>query len=134
MTAHVAKHSLKSVVVSIDSYDDGIPTGQFWSVGNQNDKYVFGNMTQLILGIDSMMDDDRYSDGDAFVPSPYSLSMPHAIYHKVLLIKIFFRQHSSWQGSVTDLKNGTVTNFKSVLEVMGILDSALGESYSAESC
>ena len=131
-------HSYSPIVVRVDSYDDGIVTGQFWSVQNQNDRCTFSNMTQLILGIDSMIDDAAVNADNA-MPSPYGLPMPQTIYRagpfpRTLLIKIFFRQHSSWQGSVTDLKDGTVRNFKSVLEIMGILDSALDESYSAEFC
>ena len=42
------------------------------------------------------------------------------------LIRILFRQHASWQGSVTWLEGGGEQTFRSVMELIHLMDSALG--------
>ncbi len=43
------------------------------------------------------------------------------------VIRIQRRQHSSWQGSVTHLDKNRTLNFRSMLELVKIIDSTLDE-------
>ena len=40
-------------------------------------------------------------------------------------LKILFRQNSSWQGAVSWMEGGRSQNFRSVLELIFLMDSAL---------
>ena len=46
-------------------------------------------------------------------------------------LKVLFRQNAGWQGSVTWLEGGQEQSFRSVLELLGLLDSALSETEKA---
>ena len=44
------------------------------------------------------------------------------------VVKVLFRQHTSWQGSITWLEEQSEQAFRSVLELILLMDSALGGS------
>lgn len=48
------------------------------------------------------------------------------------VIRVQHRQHSSWQGKVTYLDEDKTVYFRSVLELIKIIDGVLGEAGSAE--
>ena len=48
------------------------------------------------------------------------------IFESTFLVKIKYRQNSSWQGSVQWVEAGKTQNFKSCLELMRLMDTAVG--------
>ena len=44
------------------------------------------------------------------------------------LVKIKFRQNASWQGTVQWIESGKTQNFKSCLELIRLIDLAVGSS------
>jgi len=44
------------------------------------------------------------------------------------LVKIKYRQNSSWQGTVQWIDTGKIQNFKSCLELIRLMDIAVGSS------
>ena len=49
------------------------------------------------------------------------------------LIKIKYRQNSSWQGTVQWIETGKIQNFKSCLELIRLMDIAVTSGDSADS-
>ena len=47
------------------------------------------------------------------------------ISESTFLVKIKYRQNSSWQGSVQWVETGKTQNFKSCLELMRLMDTAV---------
>ena len=48
------------------------------------------------------------------------------------VINILDRQHSSWQGTVTMIASGEKQTFKSALDLMKIIDTAMDEAAGSE--
>jgi len=49
-------------------------------------------------------------------------------YQATFMVKILFRQHTSWQGTITWLEKKREQTFRSVLELILLMDSALNNS------
>ena len=47
-------------------------------------------------------------------------------------VKILFRQNASWQGSLNWLEGESQESFRSVLELISLMDSALSEEYAKQ--
>ncbi|MDW7676572.1 MAG: hypothetical protein SCK57_02820 [Bacillota bacterium] len=52
----------------------------------------------------------------------------HILGGSEFLINIRYQQHHSWQGSIQRLDTGEVINFRSTLELMFLIESAIGQS------
>ena len=50
------------------------------------------------------------------------------VYESTFLVKIKYRQNSSWQGSVQWVEGEKTQNFKSCLELMRLMDMAAASS------
>lgn len=48
------------------------------------------------------------------------------------VVHVMYRQHSTWQGSVTWAETGEKANFRSALELIKLMDSAMDESLPPE--
>lgn len=49
------------------------------------------------------------------------------------VVHVMYRQHSTWQGSVTWAETGEKANFRSALELIKLMDSAVDETLGDES-
>lgn len=49
------------------------------------------------------------------------------------VVHVMYRQHSTWQGSVTWAETGEKANFRSALELIKLMDSAVDETLEDES-
>ena len=45
--------------------------------------------------------------------------------NETFIVKIFDRQHSTWQGSITWVEEDKTQNFRSALELLKMIDEAL---------
>ena len=121
------------IQVCVDAYENGVPTGRFyhstWEVQG------FSSLTQLLVQIEAILDEQRlpqsYTTPRTFSaileqreagPSP--AASPKGIC-ATFVLKILFRQHASWQGSVVWKERQQEESFRSVLELIHLLDSAL---------
>ena len=48
------------------------------------------------------------------------------------VVHVMYRQHSTWQGSVTWAETGEKANFRSALELIKLMDSAVDETLEDE--
>jgi hypothetical protein len=51
----------------------------------------------------------------------------HVLGGSQFLINIRYQQHNSWQGSIQRLDTGEVINFRSTLELLYLVESAVGQ-------
>ena len=122
--------------ICVDSYDQGVLCGRLYRPGITDQCTRFHSLMQLLVEIESMLDEAKFpqsftakrtfapiqelslSDGDA-EPSQGPCKA-------TFLIRLLFRQHASWQGSVNWVEGNGAETFRSVLELILLMDSALG--------
>ena len=129
----------RTVRIYVDSYDNKIPVGRFHLASEQECQPFYG-MIQLLLKINHNLDRENF-------PQSFSelrkFQMPSKNYLAQSLqnnqmqgklatfsLRILFRQNASWQGSVTWVEGNQEEYFRSVLELISLMDDAL--SYPAE--
>jgi len=128
----------RTMMICIDSYKQGVPTGKLLNLGNEADSHTFHSLTQLLIGIGQLLDSISFPQSftaiRSFAPitEPYLKCSPERKEKKGSLatfaVKILFRQNTSWQGCITWLEGGGEQTFRSVLELILLIDSALGGS------
>ena len=126
-------------MVCVDSYDDGVLAGRMYNPGLQNGERFHGLM-QFLIKMEDLLDTlqfpQPFMDSRGFSPiRGQAASAPVSEQHQqgkraTFALKVLFRQNASWQGSVTWLEGGREESFRSVRELVLLMDSALspGES------
>ncbi len=130
----------RQTLICIDSYGDGIPTG--WLCHPLWGQQSFSSMSQLLLRMEALLDECRcpqsYTTPRRFcqVPEP---SFPRRCSQlrwrgnlATFDLTVIFRQNSSWQGLLHWRETGREERFRSVLELVVLLDSALRMPQEAE--
>ena len=129
---------MKTSVVRIDSYEAKNPKGALANPFFEGER-CFENLTQLILMMEEMQDALNYpqkamesrrfkpveASGLPLETLPVELVKPLATFK----IRILFRQNASWQGSIFWLENKQESQFRSVLEMVLLIDSALSPPF-----
>lgn len=101
----------------VESYNEGQMQGMV-DGPLLSEPIVFKSLPQLILMLDSLMDDD--------LQAPLTLSRSSS-FMPLLELEVLFRQHYSWQGNIRRLDNDRTIAFRSVLELIVALDNLLSE-------
>lgn len=125
------KESRKSIIC-VDSYEDGVLKGWFYDAYQQIQR--FSSLSQFLLKMERELDDMQ-------MPQSYTalrryptlvqetgpeLGLPCGRGAKATFeLKVLFRQHSSWQGVLLWREQKLEHSFRSVLELVVLLDSAL---------
>ena len=78
-----------------------------------------------------------YTARRTFAPLPAGPETEAPLQHHrggaaTFLVRILFRQHASWQGSVSWVEGHNEETFRSVLELVLLMDSALGGCWTEE--
>jgi len=127
-------YDVRTFLIYIDSYDNNIPVGRLYNP-HFDEKYKFESLTQLLLKIEQSLDVENMPQASqqvrTFCPSSiirinsweesYSDSGKLATFD----IEVLFRRNASWQGSIMWLEEGKKQNFRSVLELIVLINSAL---------
>ena len=132
----VIPENMKTSIIRIYSYDDKNPQGTFYNL-YYGEKIAFGNLTRLLLLMEDMMNSMDcpqsavHSRRFGKVPkAPEQISMPQQpIMDKSVIatftVRVMFRQGASWQGKLCWLEGEKEQAFRSTLELIKLLDSAL---------
>ena len=128
----------RTIMICIDSYEQGVPKGKFYNLGHEDDSCAFCSLSQLLIGIERKLDAASFPQAftamRTFAPQTesYQNSPSESKAQKGSLatfaVKILFRQNTSWQGEIVWLEGGGQQIFRSVLELILLIDSALGGS------
>ena len=125
----------RTVRIYVDSVTDHIPSGRF-HIASDEEVQPFHGLCQLLLEINNSLDRENFPQSfaqlrkfqkpskqtDSFLASTNQTRGAVATFS----IRILFRQNASWQGSVTWLEGNQEEFFRSVLELIVLMDNALG--------
>ncbi len=127
-------NEFRTTVVCVDGYENKALSGRFYNPYCEAGE-SFESLTQMLLKIDDMLNEMRlpqsFTAVRTFAPGGGDLSknIPAVAAHEGKLatfaVRILFRQNASWQGSVTWLEGNREESFRSVLELIFLMDSAL---------
>lgn len=125
------------ILLSVDSYENKTVSGQFW-YGCRGEGMHFSSLMELLLLIDkhleelnSLSENTRYksfidpSTEQETLPDLSAVMNEHLESLATFKLKILFRQNSSWQGLLIWVEGKQERSFRSVLELIHLLDSAL---------
>lgn len=128
----------RTTVVCIDSYDGGVPAGRFYNPSCKEGK-TFRSLSQLLIKMEDMLDDMKFpqsftmartfsstaaGSGSGAPGSDQGQSGELATF----AVRVLFRQNASWQGEVSWLEGKREESFRSVLELILLMDGAMQES------
>lgn len=123
----------RTTLVCIDSYQQGVPQGRFFNPYMKAEQ-SFLSLTQFLQGMEStleQMDFPRaYTTVRTFAPIPRQPSGPQLGQcqpglQATFAVRVLFRQNASWQGTVTWLEGKREQTFRSVLELILLMGSAM---------
>lgn len=119
------------VIVRVNSYQNKCPVGSV-SGPRLPKPAPFYSLTQFLMTLEGLMDQDNYpqrgEEPRTFQPakvqrnpSAQTSGAPLATFQ----ISVFFRQNASWQGNLKWSERSLDAQFRSVLELIRLMDSAL---------
>jgi len=122
--AEFSPSGMQTYIVTVESYGGRIPRG---TVENAflGEEYVFSGIIDLVTRVESMMDSAAGDSGlraSESRPGP-GRREPGGI--AAFRLDILFRQNASWQGGIMWLDKRKSAQFRSVLELILLIDSAL---------
>lgn len=128
--------SYRSIRLCVDSYEHGELKGSFYNRGLEGGGRRFESLSQFLIGAENLADSTNFpqaytakrSFAGGWNTSSGECAGPESRNGELgtFVIRLLFRQHTSWQGTVTWLEGGVEQSFRSVLELIFLMDSALG--------
>ena len=131
-------YEMKASMVQIISYEGKSPKGFLVNPFYEGPRY-FENLTQLLFLIEDMQNalsypqkcmESRQFYGEKRT-EPLMTEQPEHTEHPepiaTFKISVLFRQNASWQGTVVWMDRQTEAQFRSVLELIMLMDSVLAE-------
>lgn len=134
-------HEMKKTMIKVYSYDNKCMQGTVFNSFFEKE-LVFENVMQMIIMIERISDTMLYPQRamqlrqfhDCSVPedkfsfdftttADFTGKFPIATFE----LEILFRQNASWQGNLIFAENNRTSAFRSVLELLTLMDSALKE-------
>lgn len=135
MAQRLRGNEFRTTVVCIDSYDNQVPVGRFYNPSCESE-IRFHSLSQLLVKIEDLLDEMQFPQSFT-LSRAFSAPGPESRADNVspggermgklatFAVRIIFRQNASWQGSVTWLESGREESFRSVLELILLMDSAM---------
>ena len=124
--------SQQTILLCVESYENGVPRGHMY-LGQEGQ--CFDSLTQLLLRAEQLL--ERSGEVQYFtIPRSFSIARPlgdepciagELTRGKVATfeMRVLFRQHTSWQGAVTWVEGAREETFRSALELLLLMDSAI---------
>lgn len=133
MTHKFIGEEYRNTTVCIDAYENKTPIGRIYNSGLP-DGTEFHGVTQFLLEMEQVLDatafPKAFTELRVFASPTGNESNPAPSEYRngdeaTFIVRILFRQNASWQGSLTWLEGKQEQAFRSVLELILLLDSAL---------
>lgn len=126
----------RTTVVCVDSYEQSVLTGRLYNPYLSEGK-AFGSLMEFLRVVEELLNGMNFPQPFTAIrsfqkPQEQERSGPPEDRPRegklgTFSVRIIFRQNSSWQGSVCWLEKGVEESFRSVLELLLLMDSALRE-------
>lgn len=119
-------------LICVDSYVDCIPQGRVYDA--KQECVHFRSLSQLLLHLDQLLDQQQlpqmYTKARCFffVADDWHITQIESLKAGTLAnfeLAVLYRQHSSWQGILLWKEQQLELRFRSVLELVHLLDNAL---------
>ena len=129
----------RTTTVCIDLYDGGVPSGRFYNPWMEEGR-AFRSMSGFLLEMEQVLDSmdfpKSFTAVRTFAEMPPGVSPAGESGFRpggtaTFEVRVLFRQNASWQGSVTWLEGGQEQSFRSVLELIFLMDSALNQKIAS---
>ena len=133
MAERVWGEEFRTTRICIDAFEKGVPRGRFYNP-YMDAEQPFESLMQLLQGmevnLEAMAFPKAYQITRTFAPLPRvgaSLAGDAPLRGKVATfrVRILFRQNASWQGTITWLEGKQEQSFRSVLELILLMNTAL---------
>lgn len=135
MTTQVYGNNIfRTTIICVDEYVNKIPVGRIYNA-YYKDGVAFRGTIELLLIIDSMLEEmnwpQAYSSHRLFrAPEEAHAPEKTAVETKegklgTFSLRILFRQNASWQGSLSWIEGRQEESFRSVFEMLLLINSAL---------
>ena len=123
----------RKMTVCIDDYDNGILRGRFYNA--YYEVCSFESLSQFLIRMESLLEESQTPQAytahrtfSAILRPDEEEAFPAATRKgakATFELQVLFRQHSSWQGVVIWRERKMEQSFRSVLELVMLMDSAL---------
>ena len=123
------------IMVYVDSYENDVPKGRF-CIAASKEIQTFQSLTQLLKKINAELDDAKFPQAFERIRqfhNPREQTETEEMHidtrpgsAATFAIRILFRQNASWQGSVRWAEGAQEESFRSVFELIMLMDNALG--------
>ena len=134
LNMQIYDNSYRTTLVCIDSYDDKILRGRLYNAFLESGIEFVGAIS-FLQNMENLFEQIKFpqafSTTRTFTSSasqrPHMMTDQNVKVGKraTFSIRLLFRQNASWQGSVTWCEGKTEESFRSVLELLLLMDSAL---------
>ncbi len=134
MRTQIYDDKYRNTVICVDSYEDEIICGRLYSPYYEAG-IEFKGVMELLKELDSMLEDINYPQAyssrrvfwseDEKKEREFTAESVKVGRLATLSMRILFRQNSSWQGSLYWCEERRDESFRSVLELLLLIDSAL---------
>lgn len=136
MVAKLSGEAYRSIRLCVDSYRAGDAKGHYYHPELENGGRAFGSLVQFLVEAENLFDSinfpQSYTAKRSFAPvrGPGPELPPGSGQQRgkcaTFEIRLLFRQHTSWQGSLIWVEQNSEEFFRSVLELLFLVTSALG--------
>ena len=141
MTNVIKGEPQRTMIICMDSFEQDVPKGRIYRP-QSDEQYSFGSLLQLLSVAEESFEQINFPQGylkmREFVPknsSPPSVSFSEKKRKGSLAtftIRLMFRQNASWQGAVSWLEGNSEETFRSALELIFLMKSALENTTAAK--
>lgn len=131
----------RSWVLCIDQYQDGVLRGRLYHPGTPHGE-SFRSLMELLVRMETLLDEMQFPQSFTAAREfelPARLSLRTGLDSELTVgalatfqVRILFRQNASWQGSVSWLDQQRQEHFRSALELVMLLHSALQPASAQE--
>lgn len=126
----------RTTVVCVDSYEQGVLSGRLYNP-YLNEGKAFRSLMEFLRMMEDLLDGMNFPQPftsirsfqktQGQIQSGAPESEPQEGKLGTFAVRVIFRQNSSWQGSVCWLERSEEESFRSALELLLLMDSALRE-------
>lgn len=129
------QNQYRDTLVCIDGWEDGVFTGRL-SHQTLPEPVAFHGAIQFLLAMENLLNDlqfpEPFSQTRTFTritpPAGVSAEEAQRGYLATFNLRVLFRQNASWQGSIQWLEGHQETSFRSVLELLLLLNSTVEQA------
>ena len=136
------RHLYRTTIICVDSYQDSVLKGRLYA-SDLGYSDCFHSTVEFLKKMASLADHAMlpqaayrprvFRTPQESVMQPPPDALPHTGALSTFALRILFRQNASWQGSIFWLDEEQEEHFRSVLELIFLIDSTLSEHTKAPS-